>query len=141
LHSSSKAPGWCERVRGWETHVMCVCHGFPGAEAQSMLGPVEQRRDGASRLRKGGESGGCAAEELKRGSPSGGPAWSPPRTQSCWLPDPKSGPCGQTALGGSDPQRKAVQVHGDPRVQGPGASPKRQHGSCTPGTEIEGASV
>lgn len=25
LHSPSKAPGQCERVRGWESHVMCVC--------------------------------------------------------------------------------------------------------------------
>lgn len=33
---------------------MCVCHGYPGAEGQNVLGRVEQRRVGASRLGKGG---------------------------------------------------------------------------------------
>lgn len=32
---------------------MCLCHGFPGAEGQSMLGRVERRRDRASHLGKG----------------------------------------------------------------------------------------
>ena len=49
-----KALGQCERVRGWEMHVMCVCHGLPGAEGWDVLGRVEQRQDGASRLGKGG---------------------------------------------------------------------------------------
>lgn len=32
---------------------MYLCHGFPGAEGQSMLGRVEKRRDRASCLGKG----------------------------------------------------------------------------------------
>lgn len=59
------------------------------------------------------------------------------RARSCYVPVPKSGTCGQTAFGESDPQRKAVRAHGGPGVWDPGASPKGQLGSCTPGTETE----
>lgn len=43
---------------------MCVCHGFPGAEGQSMLGRVEQRQDGASRL-ENGEGWGWGKETME----------------------------------------------------------------------------
>lgn len=104
---------------------MCVCHGFPGAEGQNALGRVEHRQDGASRLEKGVGEGGMELKNQRGLNPPlpGPPAWSSPmgphpvvRVQSCWLPVPKSGTCGQTAFGGSDPQRKAVQAHGGPGV-------------------------
>lgn len=144
LHSPSKAPGWCECVRGWEAHVMCVCHGFPGAEGQSMLGRVGNRRDRASRLGKGK---GLWSRGKKQGSTLVTDPTSPERLKAqlgallgtvFGLPDPKSGSCDQTALGGSGPQRKAFQVHESPGALGPGASPRELHGSCTPGTEAEG---
>lgn len=50
---------------------MCVCHGFPGAEGQSMLGRVGNRRDRASRLGKG-----KGAVELRNQRGRGIP-WSP----------------------------------------------------------------
>lgn len=60
---------------------MCLCHGFPEAEGQSMLGRVEKRRDRASRLGKGK---GAVELRHQRGVHSGhqplqGPAWSFPR--------------------------------------------------------------
>lgn len=135
---------------------MCVCHGFPGAEGQSMLGRVEQRQDGASRLENGEEWGwGKESMELEtqRGLDPQGQATLPDSRGTCLefscgpspcsqgqsrcVPVPKSGTCDQTAFGGSDLQRKAVRAHGDPGVWDPGASPKGQLGSCTPGTETE----
>lgn len=116
-----------------------------------MLGRVGQRQDGASRLEKGEGWGGLELKHQRGLKPQGwaavlmgsrgtclsSPAGPHPvaRAQACWLPVPKSGTCGQTAFGGSDPQRKAVRVHGGPGVWDPGASPKGLLGSCIPGTE------
>ena len=61
------------------------------------------------------------------------------RAQPCCLPVLKSGTCGQTAFGGRDPQRKAVQVHGGPGVGEPVASPRVSLGSCIPGTKRGGS--
>lgn len=66
LHSPIKAPRQCERVWGWETHVMRMCHGFPEAEGQNVLGRVKQRRDGASCLGKGWGDRGAEEPNMTR---------------------------------------------------------------------------
>lgn len=50
---------------------MCVCHGSPGAEGQNMLGRVEQRQDGASRLGKGRGWGSVELKNLRLLNPCG----------------------------------------------------------------------
>lgn len=49
---------------------MCVSW-IPGAEGQNMLGRVEQRRDGASRLGKGGRRGAMELKNQDNSTPRG----------------------------------------------------------------------